>query len=197
MRKLVTTAFATCITMVSALPTAAEDANGEYAVRGLGSVSCPQLISAVENPENGTVEQYLSWTLGYITARSRLSDATFDSLPILDPNSVGGLVYNTCTANREASVEAAVDALIDFMEPIRVSQSSDTIRVVAEEQSIFIRRETLNRVLNRVQELGFAVKIAQGEGVNLADSLQAFQEDRGLAVTRVPDTETLIALFLS
>lgn len=184
-----------CTISVSALPASAADDDGNYAVRGLGSDPCSQFVRSVDE-KDGRVEQYLSWTLGYLTARSRFTKNAFDTLPIVDANSVGGLVYNVCTSNPNATIENAAIGLIDFMDPLKVGSASEIVRLTAGDQSTVLRRETLDRVLDRIQSLGIAVKSEEGDGIDLAASLAKFQEDEGLSVTRIPDLETLIVLFL-
>ena len=174
----------------------AADEDGDYAVRGIGSIPCSGLVESVDSAD-GMIDQYLSWSLGYITARSRYSDGTFDVLPIIDTNAVGGLLYNVCQSNANATVETALNSLIGVLEPIEATESSEVVRLTAGDGETVIYRETLARAMDRLEELGFWVAADENEeGVDVAASLQAFQADRELAQTGLPDTQTLIELFL-
>jgi hypothetical protein len=195
--------FTASLVLVSAmavltLPQSAQaaDTDGNYAVRGAGSMSCSDFTKSVDSADEN-IEEYLSWVQGNLSAHSRLMDDTFDVLPIIQPTAIGVILYNVCVSNPESTIEGASTSLINFMKEGRVRSMSEIIQLRNGESATALRQETLLRVRERLSEEGYLE--AAGEdvtGPELRDALVAFQGDNALVSTGLPDPDTIIRLLL-
>ena len=193
--------FATILLALPALLTAplalhAADEDGNFAVRGLGTEACSAYVESAEAAD-GTLQEYLSWLQGYVTAVNRFKDDTFDAVPVLEITFLGGMLYNICADNPESNLEAASYALADFMHEARVRESSGISRVTVEDDETLIRAETLQSVIARLAEDGYIADAeAEITGVALRDALRSFQQENDLEQSGLPDSETVIQLLL-
>lgn len=173
------------------------DVNGNYALRGVGSASCVDYTQALEtNPAQAQV--FVAWMAGYITARSRNSEETFDVLPLISGADVAGLLRVVCVQNSDASVETAIDAAIRLFEPARVSTDSPLLELEHEGREVSIRTTTLAQVQSALKDGGYynsTVDGVFGRGTRLA--IQEFQSAQGLVENGLPDADTLVALLLT
>jgi hypothetical protein len=175
----------------------AADLDGNYALRGVGSASCADYTAALaEDPTLG--QTFVSWMAGYITARSRTANETFDVLPLISGADVAGLLRVVCIQNSDTTFENAIDAAITLFEPARITTDSPLLQLSHAGQTIAVRTSTLEQVQQALADLGLyssAVDGAYGTGTQLA--ISQFQTSRNLADTGLPDADTIVALLLT
>lgn len=187
------------LVMCMSLPHAAmsADSDGNYALRGIGSASCNSYTEALAN-ETARAQAFIGWTAGYITARSRMTEDTFDVLPLISGADVAGLMRVICTQNADTSFEVAVDAALDLFYPARVKVDSPLLELKHNGQTVAVREVTLAQVQAVLSERGFYESDVDGAyGPATRAAVQRFQALRNLKETGLPDADTLIALLLA
>ncbi len=183
------------LAIATAPAASAADADGNYAVRGLGGQSCERFTQAAE-AEQGNAGLFVHWMAGYMTGLNRSQEETFDVSPILDNNAMGQLLLNVCADNPDVAVETATARLLNTLAPARVRQASEVMQAEAGERRVAVRRSTLAAVQQELQRLGhYGGGIDGIYGSGSRNALEAYQESEGLTVTGLPDPATLVRLL--
>lgn len=175
----------------------ASDADGNYAIRGPGSSSCEAYTEAFAEEDVAAVQSYAAWIDGYRTSRSRVADETYDVLPFEQPGSVASILRGVCEQNPEILLETAMHGVLELFEPVRQARDSEIRELERDGNTVRIREETLREVQRQLAErdlYDFEIDGAYGPGT--ANGLAQFQAQAGLAETGLPDSDTLLALFL-
>ena len=177
-------------------PAHAADAEGRYAIKGAGGVSCKQLAEVVTAQDERTL-LLLGWLDGYVTSENRRADGLFDATPWQRVELLGELLVTHCQNRPDQPVYLAVQLMLQAMRKTSLDQESPIERIeVGEGQSLEIYRKVLERAQRELVAKGFLDGGADGRyGPKTAAALAAFQTAAGLEVTRVPDQSTLLALF--
>lgn len=177
-------------------PGRAADSEGAFAVKGAGSVTCGELIGALEeNSQRGLL--LLGWVEGYVSAANQFVEGVFDFTPWQRAEMTSDLLVNLCDGNRDQAVFRVMGRLLTAMEPSRLDQRSEVETIPAGESVQFeIYRETLKQAQERLIELGHLDGGADGRyGPKTAAAISDFQRAAGVQINSLPDQETLFALF--
>lgn len=185
------------LTLAGASGAFAADEDGRFSIRGIGTTTCSEYSALLVQPDDGRLARYAGWAGGYLSARSREAEATFDVAPIQDVGSIMRLVGGVCAGNPQVSFEAAIDGLIETLRPISVTGESELLRLERQGSVVAVRESVLRQVQQALQERGlyqFAIDGAYGPGT--AGALQSFQQQNNLDVNGLPDARTVVALLL-
>lgn len=175
----------------------AADAEGNFAVRGLGVHECEVYLEAVA-AGGDRAAGFVAWIDGYLTAHNRQREATFDAVFLTDSNEVATLVASACRQARDARLENILARLLETLRPTRVREQSGTTEVWHNERRIVLHRETMRRAQRHLAERGlYDGEIDAAFGPDMSRALRGFQRNAGLPPTGVPDSDTLLRLFLS
>lgn len=175
----------------------ANDINGNFAVRGVGSAGCNQYTEAYEQGNTETLERVLHWTQGYISARNKMTEGTFDTIPTYRVEDILALINVVCLNNQDSQLETATSSIIDLFEPVWLSASSNVSTLEADGQSLPLRDGVLRQVQQALADQGFYDSTVDGVfGARSATALRAFQSSEGLTETGLPDLATLMRLLL-
>lgn len=175
----------------------AADLDGNYALRGVGSATCANYTTALAN-DPALAQTFVGWMAGYITARSRVADETFDVLPLISGADVAGLMRVICLQNADTSFESAIDSAIALFEPARITTDSPLLELNHAGRTVAVRQSTLEQVQEALATRGFyssTVDGAYGPGTQVA--ISAFQASSNLQDTGLPDADTIVALLLA
>ena len=169
----------------------AADANGSFAIRGIGSESCGTYVAALAKPDEFT--RYASWLLGYATAHNRLAPDTYDIIPTEPGVDFPGVVAVVCRSNPQMLIENAASSAVTAIRPLRQTVASPLVQVSADGKTVSIHQDSLKRL----QAALLAKQIFKGaaNGVSspsFTDALKAFQRKEGIPVTGLPDIDTFI-----
>lgn len=179
-------------------PVQAADAEGQYSARGVGAQSCRPFIEAVEANNAEAIRLYVAWIDGALSANNRLRPNTFDASPFVLPGAFVGTVLNACRRAPEGLFDTAVNTAIGALVPIRVQRSSPVVEMRVGEAATSLRAETLVAVQTRLRELNLLRVAADGRfGEQTRDALRAFQAERNLPQTGLPDPDTVVTLLLA
>ncbi len=192
-RRLIGVALATAVTWSA--PAWASSEAGKFAVRGVGVETCAAFTKAFAERTQGAFV-FAGWLDGYISAVNRLQPETFDAAPWQSTDILMVLINNHCAANPEVQLFGVVRALLDFYGGQRLTAASPRIDATAGETSVRLYREVLRQAQEGLAAAGVYSGTADGMyGPKTRAAFEAFQEQRGLIKSGLPDQQTLYHLF--
>ncbi|MDZ7808921.1 MAG: peptidoglycan-binding domain-containing protein [Arhodomonas sp.] len=179
--------------VLGVMPAGAADGEGDYAVRGAGSVSCERYAESIDEGRSDEVRQFLGWIQGYISATNRIREDTYDVVPILRPARVGAMVHNVCRNHPDSRLEEAVVALIEYLASGRERERTEIVRVSNGGGTTAIRVATLDRLKRVLVDEGH-LESAEGRYTEKTqEALRRYQAEHGLEETGLPDADTIFA----
>ncbi|MEM9437021.1 MAG: peptidoglycan-binding domain-containing protein [Pseudomonadota bacterium] len=180
-----------------AFPGQAEDSNGDFAIKGAGLQSCGSLVEAWDG-RTEDIALYAGWIDGYVTGMNQNLEDTFDVAPWQSVQTLLGLTTEVCRNLDES--EMFITAFNDLMKDFavhRVRQKQNAIAVTNGDTAIALYKETLLRVKQRLSENGFDPGGLDHQFTDQTrTAIEAFQASKGIAVTGLPDQQTLFLLFV-
>lgn len=184
--------------LASTAGAATED--GQFAVRGMGSLTCAALVEAATSEEEGrqSITLLANWIAGYLSHVNRSTETMFDAVPVQDNRAIAGIVTRICAENPDQMTEAVVATVVSAFGDVSVGVASDAVEIRAEDRAVLVRQPVLVAVQQRLAELGHLPSDAVADGVfgpQTQRGLEQFQGQRGLTVTGLPDAATLFSLF--
>lgn len=175
----------------------AADSNGEFAIKGAGVQTCGGLVTAWDE-NSRDLSLYLGWMDGYLTGMNQHQPDTFDIAPWQNSLTLLGLTKRLCDQSDESTliIDAFNRLMADF-HPARLSEKSDAVGLQSDDQAVVLYTEIVIRMQRRLAALGFDPVTRDGTlDSPTLDALKAYQIDRGLEQTGLPDQNTLFSLFV-
>jgi hypothetical protein len=179
------------------VPAEAADGQGRYAAHGLGRTTCKRFVEVCEK---GADECKLTstWIAGYLTAFNALNKDTFDVLPWQPPELVAEGAFNLCKRNGDAALVEAVTEVVRVLYPQRIQGATERVKIGDGKDAAYLYKDTVRVVQEALIKSGHLKGKADGSfGPGTKAAVEAFQKDKGLPTTGVPDQRTLVALFYS
>lgn len=174
----------------------AADVDGNFAVRGFGSVSCGEFIDIADTGEAEPLLAYASWLQGYLTARNQTTEGTFDTLPVYRPQEMLTLLRAICARNGDVLLETAANGAVELFAETRSDVASELLILERDGQEAAVRSAVLAQVQERLREGGYYNSAVDGVyGSGSAVAIAAYQAATGLPETGLPDLATLVELF--
>ena len=188
-----------CAAPIVAAPGAlAATETGQFAVRGLGSRPCGDLVVAVDGEAADEVMDAAAlWIAGYVSHFNRSTPGIFEALPIVDNAVVARLALNVCGANPDVMFEAVVAQVIASFREGALSEESELVRIGPNGAVTTLRRVVFRKVQERLIDDGL-MPVGSADGLYGPQSRQAlieFQKANRIAETGIPDPATLIMMF--
>lgn len=180
------------------MPISAATSDDAFAVRGIGAQSCARLTEALETDQADAARQTLSaWMAGWISHANRQTEDHFDVFPIQDLPGSAQIVGMLCKENPEALIDTVVSSVVTALIDQDGSAGSDMITVEAGGRKAILRAGVLKRAQEELVSLGMLEEeMADGTfGPASEAAFSAFQKDRKLGETGLPDTATLYLLL--
>jgi len=179
----------------------AADKNGKYAVRGVGSSKCSQMVSAIDskdqNVRKDAVLLYTSWLNGYLTYVNRIEKETYDIVPLTDSSYLLAVIVGQCRSNPDALVDSISIQVVGALSKARITSESPLVALTVGDQKGSFRKATLIALQNKLIASGHFKGKADGEfGTSSQKALRAFQKAEKLKETGFPDTDTLMRALL-
>lgn len=180
-----------------ALPTTASaaDANGQFATKGVGALSCRQF--ADDRSQAGELKtRFRSWLDGYLTAVNRYEANTYDAAPWASGEVFATIIERHCQQNPEESYAQAVQRLVLSVKEDRLARRSPLRTVTASGRSTVIYDEVLRQIQLRLADRGLYAGQPDGVfGPKTRDAIATFQISEGLDGTGLPDPLTVWKLL--
>lgn len=178
----------------------AADKDGNFAIRGVGRISCAELTNALQNKDQQRLSFFGTWLEGYITAANQFSENTFDSTPWQTTELMLALLGRGCAQTPDKNFMGVVGRLIADMRPLRLTQNSPILKLQTEDNVQTHYREIVERVRARLIELGYAFEVDGIIGKKALDELRAnisaYQKAANLPPTGNLDQHTMLNLFV-
>lgn len=182
--------------LVLATPALASDANGNYAIRGIGSQDCKTLTDRLAQDKDIGVP-LASWMLGYMSAVNRYEQTTFDITPITDVRALTNIAVALCAKHPTARFEVVLADMLRALSRARVRSDSPIVDMKSGDATASLRQETLLLVQQRLNERGVLKGKPDGSfGPQTEAALKDYQKAEKLPVTGVADSATVIRLLI-
>ena len=192
--------FAAVFTAVLTAPGMAADEDGEFAIRGVGRISCAELSDAVEKKDQQRLSFFGTWLDGYLSGANQFSDNTFDITPWQTTELLLALVGRACAQNPDKNFMAVVGRLVAEMRPLRLTERSAIVKLQTAENVQTQYKAIVERVRLRLIELGYSFAETGIIGENALNELRAnllaYQKASNLPPTGNLDQHTLLNLFV-
>jgi hypothetical protein len=187
---------AAAIALMSQAPAQAADAKGNFALRGVGSQTCKEMLGELEKaPAMAPITA--SWLLGYMSATNRYEPNTFDISPVTDPQAMFNVLVGLCKAHPDARVQTVANDTLAALGKARVKAESPIVDAKSGSATAQIRQETLLLVQQKLNERGFLKTKPDGTyGAQTEAAVKSFQTAEKLPLTGVPDAPTVIRLLV-
>ena len=179
-------------------PALAADSNGEFAAKGAGRLTCEQYLGIREQKSR---DYYVTagWIEGYISGINALQPKTYDATPWQTTELVLGLLARACESETDARILDLINRYLREVITLRLREKSELVTVSTGDAAVLIYREVLSMVQQRLEAINFDPGTTDGAPDNPATvaALSAFQKERGLPETGLPDQLTLLNLFFA
>jgi hypothetical protein len=179
----------------------AADKEGKYAVRGVGSSKCKDMVSAIDSKDQNirkdAVLLYTSWLNGYLSYVNRIEKETYDIIPLSDSSHLLAVVVGQCRNNPDALFENISVQVVGALSKAKISTESPLVHLTVGELKGSFRKATLIALQDKLITLGHLKGKADGD-FNAASqkALKVFQKNEKLKETGFPDTDTLMRVLL-
>ena len=173
----------------------AADVAGRFALEGAGIADCSRFAQAYAEGSDETL-LFAGWVHGYVSAFNQLQPDTFDIVPWQEADLLLASLADYCASNTGIRFFDAVGAMIRLLVADRITAQSPVVEIRTHEGAIRLYETTIAAVKAKLNAAGFdagAPGAAFDESASKA--LAAFQAQRGLAATGLPDQATLKALL--
>lgn len=171
----------------------AGDAEGRFAVKGIGLMPCQAFLQAAQGqaPEAALA---ISWFTGFLSGANMFLDQTYDVVSWQEQILPNALV-STCSAMpNEPIANAATQVLQGLMvQRIQTAQQPETI--VVGEQRMLLYPEVTSRLQRALIANGVQVTVDGDFGPGTQTALRTFQTQAGIPATGFPDPRTMLTLF--
>jgi hypothetical protein len=179
-----------------AAPALAADEEGRFAMRGVGIVSCGQYLELIEDQPD-QLPRFFGWLNGYLSAANQYEEDTYNLVPWQETRLLAAALARYCQQFPDRRFGRAVIQMAEQLRARRLETSSELLTIPREGgESLRIYRAALERVEAALNDAGYDAGPPDGEyDVATEEALTAYQQDRGLPVTGLPDQQTLGQLF--
>ena len=184
-----------CLCTVLPTTASAADANGQFATKGVGALSCRQFVD--DRLKDGELKlRFRSWLDGYLTAVNRYEAKTYDAAPWASGEVFATIVERHCRENPDESYAQAAQRLILSLEADRLVRRSPLRTVTATGRSTQIYEEVLRLLQVQLAERGLYAGRPDGVfGPRTQDAIATFQISEGMDGTGLPDPLTVWKLL--
>jgi hypothetical protein len=181
--------------LAAASPAAAADAQGQFAVKGVGQATCADFNRALA-ARSPTLSAMLSWVAGYLTAANRYEPGTYDLIAWQDELYLVGTIRGFCEKNPDKPLAFMTRAMIRSLGPGRISAASPVVSVAIAGREQKLYASVVESAKRRLARAGLYRGRVDGQAdAGFITAITAFQRAEKLPTTGLPDQETLFRLF--
>jgi len=191
-RRFACVALATCaLTEVAA----ANDSNGNFALKGAGYLPC-QVMVAERAKRSETYFLIGGWIEGYTSAYNRYVVDTYDVTPFESLELLLSVMQQHCEKNPNDRIYAVLNSMLTQLHPERLKAGSERVKITDGKRTTVLYRETISRMQNELKRRGLYRGAVDGRYTDETRSaLIAFQSDIKFDTTGFPDQTTLWRLL--
>lgn len=173
----------------------AADADGHYAVRGAGLVTC-ELYQRERQARSPAYLVTAAWVDGYITATNQRMADTYDVAPFESTELLAEVIAVHCADHPRNRLFPVVHSLLQKLYQDRLRQRSEKQAVTAGERRVDLYTHTVQRVQQALAREGLYHGAANGRfDAHTREAIQSFQRTVDFEPTGFPDQATLWRLL--
>ena len=170
------------------------DENSKFAVKAVGTTDCQRYLEARETG-GSEYSLYGGYLAGYISAYNQLVPDTFDISPWQNMETLAGMMASHCKKYPGENFALALNRMLTALKKTQLDKASITVEARAGGRQIRIYKESLRRAQAKLAALGLYKGLPDGRfGPGTQEALKAFQKQKGLSQTGLPDQITLFHL---
>lgn len=174
----------------------AADAEGAFAVKGVGLTRCSDFVAAVQGVEKDRIAMYVGWIGGFMTASNQNKDETFDLTPWQNVRTLSSALMAFCDKNADMRFAEATARLAASLGRDRLVNRTELVPISHEGKNHYVYKETLRRVQAQLAEKGLFSGDVNGEfDEPTRAAIETYQTEKKLPVSGLPDQRTLYSLF--
>lgn len=171
----------------------AGDAEGRYAVKGVGLMPCKIFVEQVQkgSPQAAAV---VAWLDGYMSGANMLIDNTYDLVSWQDgvlPN----ILASTCAQAPDQPVAVMAGEIIKLIGPQRVTSAEQPQTITVGEAKRLMYPSVVRAMQQKLKDKGISVTVDGDFGPGTQRAISGFQTSNNLPSTGFPDPRTMVALF--
>lgn len=181
----------------AALSAPAATTEGLFAARGIGAQACDSIGATAEEGRDAAVAALSTWIAGYVSHANRVTPDRFEVTPIVDNRVLAAIVVQLCAQNPTSLIENVFASVLDLTAAGGQATESDLIELRNGDAVTTLRAAALTQVQQALAGLDLLAQadVDGAYGPRTRNALTAFQEQRSLAPTGLPDPVTLLNLF--
>lgn len=177
------------------------DAEGKFAVRGIGGQACSVWTAISESPDEAArrdgILAFQAWIAGYLTATNRLKADAYDTVPFLDMINVLAITMNECKATPDELAENTVARVVGAFDKAKVTVESPIVMVPDAGAEKPYRQATIKLAQQKLVELGYLTAEPDGVlGPASSEALTLYQSENGLTSNGELSVDTMFKLLL-
>lgn len=172
----------------------AGDAEGRYAVKGIGLLPCQNFVQAAQGngPEGALV---MSWLSGYLSAANMLLDGTYDLVSWQGDAILANALVQTCSQMPQQPVAVAATQVMRGLTPERITTAQQPEQISVGEQRMVLYPSVVRKLQQALKDAGQNVTVDGDFGPGTQNAIRAYQTALGIEATGFPDPRTMITLF--
>ena len=169
----------------------AADANGEFALKGAGFLTCKAY--AEERARRSDVYYMIGgWLDGFISAHNKYAHDTYDVTSFESAELLLRVIDGHCKANPDDRLYSVINSLVTQLGHERLQEKSVRVEIVEGRRKAVLYRETIGRIQTKLTQLGlYKAPVDSAYTDATRSALMAFQSDIGFEMTGFPDQATL------
>jgi len=171
--------------------------DGTFAARGIGAENCESLANTADDTRDSRLAALSIWIASYVSHANRTTPERFDVTPIVDHQVLAAIVAQICIQNPTVLVETVVASVLEMTAGGEQNAESDLVEVRTDSATTTLRANALIQVQQALVALDLLDQddVDGSYGPRTRDALTAFQQERALAPTGLPDPATMLTLF--
>jgi hypothetical protein len=174
----------------------AKDSSGQFAIKGVGNVSCQQFVQILQNREDPQKYLFIGWMNGYITSNNYYLPETFDLVAWENAETLINYVVSHCQKKPQISFYQAVTQLNASLFNTRIDalKSEDGALDKTMQSQLYYQVRVM--VQTRLQEQGYFAEQATGKfDIATYEAIAKFKQANQLGNDAVLDQATLFKLL--
>jgi hypothetical protein len=173
----------------------AADEAGQFMVKGGGRATCEAFLVAQQARDQEFVS-LAGWVDGYLSALNQSEDDTYDIAPWQGTELLLAAISGQCRKDPSQTFHAAAFRITESMRAARLTTRSPLVKATVGDQAVVMYQAVVVRIQQRLALRGLFDAEATGEyDAATIEAMKAFQAERKLPVTGLPDQVTLANLL--
>ena len=174
----------------------ARDINGQFAVKGVGNVSCAKFVDIVEDAQNEQKFLFVGWLNGYLTAHNYYLPDTFDLVSWENVDTLTYYLIGHCKKYPAMSFFQATTQLSNSLHDFRIDKLMSKDGKLDKTQSTQLYFQVKVMLQQRLAALGFYKGEIDGDlGPSTLQAIQQYKVKNGLLNTQQIDQQVLFSLL--